>query len=69
MFAKSDVVGAAANPLYRQLAAATGEKPKWNFHKYLIDRSGQKVMSFPSTTAPDSRTFVAAVEKALAERP
>ena len=69
MFAKSEVVGAGTNPLYRQLAAATGEKPKWNFHKYLIDRSGKKVSSFPSTTAPDSRSFVAAVEKALAERP
>ncbi len=69
MFAKSEVVGGGTNPLYRQLAAATGEKPKWNFHKYLIDRSGKKVSSFPSTTAPDSRSFVAAVEKALAERP
>ena len=69
MFAKSEVVGAGANPLYRQLAAATGERPRWNFHKYLIDRSGRKVSSFPSKTAPDSPAFVAAVEKALAERP
>lgn len=69
MFAKSDVTGAATNPLYRQLASATGERPKWNFHKYLIDRSGQKVLSFPSTTSPDSRTLVNAVEKALADRP
>ncbi len=69
MLAKSDVVGSGTNPLYKQLASITGEKPKWNFHKYLIDRSGQKVSSFPSTTAPDSKTFVNAVEKALAERP
>ena len=69
MFAKSDVVGAATNPLYRQLAAATGDRPAWNFHKYLIDRSGLKVSSFSSRTAPDSPAFVAAVEKALAERP
>ncbi len=69
MFAKSDVVGARTNPLYRQLAAATGEKPQWNFHKYLIDRSGTRVQSFPSKTSPDSPAFVAAVEKALAARP
>lgn len=69
MFAKSDVTGAATNPLYRQLASATGERPKWNFHKYLIDRGGRKVLSFPSTTSPDSRTLVNAVERALAERP
>ncbi|MDD3352297.1 glutathione peroxidase [Zoogloea sp.] len=69
MMAKTEVGGSAANPFYRQLASITGERPRWNFHKYLIDRSGQKVMSFPSTTAPDSRTLVNAVEKALAERP
>lgn len=69
MLGKSDVVGSATNPLYKQLASITGEKPKWNFHKYLIDRSGQKVLSFPSSTAPDSKTFVTAVERALAERP
>lgn len=69
MLAKSDVVGSGTNPLYKQLASLTGEKPKWNFHKYLIDRSGQKVLSFPSSTAPDNKTFVGAVERALAERP
>jgi glutathione peroxidase len=69
MLAKSDVVGSGTNPLYKRLASITGEKPKWNFHKYLIDRSGQKVVSFPSTTSPESKTFVNAVEKALAERP
>ncbi len=68
MFAKTDVTGASTNPLYRQLASLTGERPKWNFHKYLIDRSGQKVLSFPSTTSPDSRSLVNAVEKALADR-
>lgn len=69
MLAKSDVLGSSANPLYKQLGSLTGERPKWNFHKYLIDRSGQKVLSFPSTTAPDNKTFVSAVERALAERP
>jgi len=69
MFAKSDVVGPASNALYRQLAAATGERPAWNFHKYLIDRRGLAVGSFPSRTSPDNPAFVAAVEKALAARP
>ncbi len=69
MLAKTEVLGSGTNPLYKQLASLTGERPKWNFHKYLIDRSGQKVLSFPSTTAPDSRSLVTAVEKALAARP
>jgi glutathione peroxidase len=66
MFAKSAVSGAAANPLYRQLAAATGEAPKWNFHKYLIARSGDKVSSFASSSAPEAGRLQAAVEEALA---
>src|SRR5690349_3538400 len=40
MFAKSEL---RANPLYRQLIRATGQAPRWNFHKYLLDRSGSRV--------------------------
>ena len=47
MFARSSVSGRGANPLYRQLGDSTGERPRWNFHKYLIDRSGTTVKSFP----------------------
>jgi glutathione peroxidase len=43
MFAKTDL---KTNPLYGDLAKATGEAPKWNFHKYLVDRSGKRVQSF-----------------------
>lgn len=65
MFAKTSVVGAGANPLYRQLAARTGQVPQWNFHKYLIDRSGQTVRSFPSATEPNDPAFVRELEKMI----
>src|SRR5438874_2259318 len=39
MFAKSAL---RANPLYVELARATGQTPRWNFHKYLVDRSGRR---------------------------
>ena len=65
MFAKTEVIGSAAHPLFRQLASLTGERPKWNFHKYLIARDGRTVRSFPSTTEPTDSTFVAAIEDAL----
>lgn len=68
MLAKSVVSGPAAAPLYRGLAAATGDKPGWNFHKYLLDRDGKAVASFPSAVAPEDPRLVAAVEKALAGR-
>ena len=38
MFAKSGVSAGNANPFYASLAKKTGERPHWNFHKYL-DRS------------------------------
>ena len=33
MFEKVHVVGADATALYKDLLAATGEAPEWNFHK------------------------------------
>ena len=68
MFAKTAVKGPGANPLYTQLAQATGQTPRWNFHKYLVDRQGRAVASFSSEVTPTSAQLVAAVEKALAAR-
>ena len=56
MFAKSRVVGSSRNALFGELARRTGETPRWNFHKYLIDRDGTRVLSFGSAVSPeDSR--------------
>lgn len=68
VFAKTAVVGANANPLYRQLATRTGQPPKWNFHKYLVDRSGQQIAAFESAIAPEDRRLIAQIEKLLAVR-
>jgi glutathione peroxidase len=69
MFEKATGVRVAANPLYKELAAKTGQAPKWNFHKYLVDRSGQRIQSYGSDVEPGQRDFVAALERLLAERP
>ena len=69
MFARSSVSGRGANPLYRQLGDSTGERPRWNFHKYLIDRSGTTVKSFPSEVSPDNALLVATIERLLAVKP
>ncbi|MBA3594728.1 MAG: glutathione peroxidase [Polaromonas sp.] len=65
MFAKSSVTGKAANPLYRQLADQSGSAPRWNFHKYVVSRDGQEIISFGSNVAPDSSAFVKNIEKKL----
>ncbi len=68
VFAKTAVVGANANPLFRQLAARTGQPPKWNFHKYLVDKSGQQITAFESAVEPGDRRLTAQIEKLLASR-
>jgi glutathione peroxidase len=68
MFAKTSVVGANANPLYRALAARTGKPPRWNFHKYLLDRRGQPVAVFESSVEPEDRQVTAQIEKLLVGR-
>jgi glutathione peroxidase len=68
MFAKSSVRGAGANPLFADLAKATGQAPRWNFHKYLIDRGGRVVQSFDTRVAPEDPRLVGAIEKLLEAR-
>ena len=65
MFAKSSVRGEKANPLFAALATATGQPPKWNFHKYLVDRDGRTVKSFPSQVEPLDARLTREIEAAL----
>jgi glutathione peroxidase len=68
MFAKSGVVGQTANPFFAALTRETGQAPKWNFHKYLIDRQGRAVASFPSAIDPLDPRLTSRVEQLLAAR-
>ena len=65
MFEKVHVKGASADPFYKHLASVTGQQPGWNFHKYLIDREGRVVTSFPSQVAPDDKRLVNKIEELL----
>jgi glutathione peroxidase len=69
MFEKVHVKGDESTPLYRKLAAATGEEPGWNFHKYLIDRDGKAVASFGSRTTPDDPAMLEKIEALLSAAP
>jgi glutathione peroxidase len=65
MFSKTSL---KTNPFYAELAKATGQAPKWNFHKYLIDRSGKRVQSFETRVAPQDPKLVSTIERLLEEK-
>ena len=69
MFTKTQVTGDGAAPLFKQLTAQTGQKPRWNFHKYLIGRDGKVIDQFSSMTGPESKTLLSAIDKALKAQP
>lgn len=68
MIEKTSVVAGQANPLFEALFKVTGERPKWNFHKFLIARDGATVKSFSSRVTPGSDAFKADIEKLLNEK-
>jgi glutathione peroxidase len=60
MFDKIDVNGDNAHPLYQYLrgekSGLLGSSIKWNFTKFLIDRSGKVVGRHAPTTTPEALT-------------
>jgi len=60
MFAKIDVNGNDAHPLYEYLKKAKsgllGSSIKWNFTKFLVDRTGQVVARHAPTAKPEGLT-------------
>ncbi|MEO9589721.1 MULTISPECIES: glutathione peroxidase [Marinobacter] len=59
MFAKIDVNGPNAHPLFEYLKhSAKGllgsEAVKWNFTKFLVNREGEVVRRYPPTTKPSA---------------
>jgi glutathione peroxidase len=60
MFAKIEVNGGEAHPLYQYLkhekSGLLGSSIKWNFTKFLVDRSGKVVARHAPTTSPEGLT-------------
>ncbi len=69
MFAKIDVNGSEAHPLYKFLSKEAkgilgSEAIKWNFTKFLVGRDGNVIDRYAPTTKPED--MVKDIEKALA---
>ena len=65
LFAKVEVNGDGAHPLFKHLKAATPDKDpiKWNFAKFLVDQQGGVVKRYaptvePASIAPDIETLL-----------
>ena len=71
MFAKSHVApgaGRQLNPLFAGLAQRSGQAPRWNFHKYLINRQGDQVISHASKVDPEDPAFIRDLERLLGSK-
>ena len=72
MMSKVSVLGDDKTPLYQFLTGKDTDPQyagdiKWNFTKFLFDRSGKPVARFEPATTPDSPEVTAAIEAALAK--
>jgi len=65
MMSKTVVKGKEANPFYQQLAKITGSRPRWNFHKYLINRDATQVVAYSSFTKPEDADLLKKIEEFL----
>lgn len=66
MFSKISVKGADQHPLYKTLTGLPeplGGEIKWNFDKFLVDKSGKVVARFGPKTAPDDKDLVAKIDE------
>lgn len=72
LFAKVEVNGPGACPLYQYLTAQP-TKPKgpgkiaWNFEKFILSRNGEVVARFDPRTRPDAPEVVQVIEAELAK--
>lgn len=68
MFAKIDVNGPDAHPVYawlrKEKSGLLGGKIKWNFTKFLVGRDGRVISRYSPTTKPEK--IAGDIEKALA---
>ena len=70
IFSKISVKGDDIHPLYKFLTSKEtnpefGGDIKWNFRKFLLDKSGKVIARFEPKVTPESDPMIQAIEKAL----
>lgn len=72
VFRRVHVIGPYSEPLYQYLSERSkngrfDKKPLWNFHKYLINKEGEVVDYFYSTTNPMASRLMTKIEQLISE--
>lgn len=65
LLARTPVKGDDAHPLFKRLYGQGAPAPRWNYHKYLLDRDGRLIEDFATRITPDDPRVTAAIEAAL----
>ncbi|NNJ74887.1 MAG: glutathione peroxidase [Anderseniella sp.] len=67
---RTDVAGRDAHPFYKWAIEQAGQeaRPRWNFHKILLDRNGEIAATFATSVEPTSNQVRGAIEKVLGAR-
>ena len=67
IMSKQKVLGKDKHSFYNWIESNYGSKklPRWNFHKYLINRDGELLHSISSRTAPSSSKFIEKISTSL----
>ena len=63
----SEVKGNNAHPIYKWASENFGSsaKPKWNFHKILINKEGKVIKTYSSLTNPKSKKITSKIEELI----
>ena len=64
---KQKVIGKGKHEFYKWIEINYGIKnlPRWNFHKYIINRNGELLYSMPSHISPSSSKFLNNIKTSL----
>jgi len=60
-----EVKGKNIHPIYKWIENNYNKSPKWNFYKYLFNRSGELEESWSSITKPDSKKIINKIDKLI----
>ena len=60
-----NVKGEEAHLIFEWIDTKYNKSPKWNFYKYLFNRSGELIHSWSSITKPNSKKIIKEIEKLI----